>query len=98
MARSWSRTPAATRTKFMPTIIICAGLDQDGKLINLYIGPSYVDAENAMIEAGREYKIVEGWIFNNPVPALHQYYAPEAPKRRGRPPKTFVEDPVLNTA
>jgi len=81
----------------MPTIIISAGMGQDGNLINLYIGPSYADAENVMIEAGHQHKIIEGWLFSNPVPALHQYYAPEAPKRRGRPPKTFAEDPVLDT-
>ena len=89
----------------MATIIISVGIDPGGAQVNLYTGPSYAAAHDALIEAGRKGEISEGWIFNNPVPVVHQFYykyvvqpiilpepqLPEVVKRpRGRPRKVAV--------
>jgi len=81
------------------TIILAVGKDIEGDLINLYTGPSYAHGEAALIAAGREGLISEGWVFNNPEPTMHQWYQLKAQheeedvfKRRGpgRPPKITV--------
>jgi hypothetical protein len=71
------------------SIVIALGVDPDANLVQLYLGPSYADGEKALFEAGQEAKIVEGWVFNNPIPYIHQLYPRKMVKRGpGRPPKT----------
>jgi hypothetical protein len=78
----------------MATIILSVGMNADGDLRNLYTGPSMAAAEAAMVEAGRQGRICEGWVFNNPEAAVHQYYTlksrEERKEERDRRVKAFA--------
>lgn len=80
----------------MATIVMAVGLGPGGIPVNLYTGESYVHAQEALLEAGQEGKISEGWLYNNPLPVVHQQYRLresqvtqmiEIKRPRGRPRK-----------
>lgn len=82
----------------MATLVIAVGIAADGEYHNLYTGPSFSDAQSAMLEAGRNGQISVGELYSNPMPAaMRQFYtlredaeaiADNAIKRpRGRPRK-----------
>lgn len=81
----------------MATLVVAVGIGVDGEYHNLYTGPSYADAQTAMVEAGQRGQISMGEILNNPMPVVRQFYqlrteaepiADNAIKRpRGRPRK-----------
>ena len=81
----------------MPTLVVAVGIGEDGQYHNLYTGPSYADAQAAMLEAGQRGQISLGEIYNNPTAVVRQFYRlrkdaepieDNVMKRpRGRPPK-----------
>ena len=90
----------------MPTLVVAVGVGEDGQYHNLYTGPSYADAQAAMLEAGQRGQISTGEIYNNPIPVVRQWYhlrrdaeaiADNAIKRpRGRPRKIPLVTELLD--
>ena len=58
----------------MPTLVVAVGVGEDGQYHNLYTGPSYADAQAAMLEAGQRGQISTGEIYNSPTPVVRQFY------------------------
>jgi hypothetical protein len=61
---------------YMPQIMLGLGVDAEGNLTNLYTGPNFSEAKDAVNAAGQSGAISIGYLYSNPPPVTTLRFEP----------------------